>query len=116
MADWPASLPSLPLADSYSETTTSGKIHSQMSVGPGKVRRRSTAVTRTFSLVYLLDATQKAAFETFYQTTLSGGTLSFNWTRPDTGATVTARFGPSEPAYSLAGLDFYASMDIEVLP
>lgn len=116
MADWPTSLPSLPIADSYAETTTSGKVFSRMSVGPGKIRRRSTAITRMFSLVYLLDATQKAAFETFYHTTLAEGSMSFGWTRPDTGAAVTARFGQAEPAFSLAGIDFYMSADIEVMP
>lgn len=116
MDSWPATLPQAPVADGYRETTTTGRIVSPMSMGPVKMRRRSTAITRVYDVTYLLDTTQRATFETFYHTTLDEGSLTFFWPDPH-GDSQTARFsGDAEPAYTVAGTDLYCAMRIEVLP
>ena len=115
--DWPSTLPTVPLTDGFRETTSSGRIMSRMSVGPAKVRRRSTAVSRYFTVEYILTTTQKGYFDTFYVETSKMGTLPFDWTRPDSATEVEARFKPDEePTMEPDGVDYRLRMTLEVMP
>jgi hypothetical protein len=114
--DWPSTLPATPLVDGFRETTSNGRIFSQMDVGPAKVRRRTTAVTRYFYVEYIFTTTQKGYFDTFYETTTKFGTLAFDWTRPDTNTEVEARFKPDEtPTASPDGVDVRVSFALEIV-
>ena len=86
MAAWPSDLPQKPLVQGFSETPPNLLTRSPMDVGPAKVRRRSTAGVTVLQCVFRLTTTQRASLLTFWQTTLAGGSLSYTWTHPISGA------------------------------
>ena len=105
MPNWPVTLPVYPLLEGYRETPPNQIIRSQMDQGPAKLRRRTTAAVRLFQVGFMLSQSQIDDLENFYLTTLVGGALSFDFTHPRTGATVTCRFA-SPPEYSAANGDY----------
>lgn len=62
-----------------------------MSIGPDKVRRRTSIDIRNFPCEIKITRAQLAVFDTFFHDTLAGGSLAFEWTHPRTAETVDAR-------------------------
>jgi len=114
--EWPASLPNYVLVDGYTELMPDNTLHSKMEIGPPKSRRRSTAGIQLFAAKIYLDAATAASFSDFYQTTLADGTLSFDWEHPRTGATVTMRFMGPPVLTAVGGVNYYAQMNMGILP
>ena len=86
-----------------------------MGYGPPKVRRRTTAVIQQVPVVMDLSDTQKTALITFYDTTLEGGVLPFDWIDQLNGGTVEFAFmGPI--AWAKPSGIWFASMQFEILP
>ena len=80
MITWPADLPRRQLLEGYSEAPPARAIRSAVDVGPAKVRRRYTGGARRVTCSVLLQSrAQKAALDTFYDTTLQSGVLPFQW-------------------------------------
>ena len=79
---WPSSLPDEILTDGFSQQAKPNNIRTKMEAGLDKVRRRYTSniVDSTVSMV--MTFVQYEALEVYYNTTLQGGTLSFNFTDP----------------------------------
>lgn len=116
MPTWPASLPQSPGIDGYAEQVPNVMIASQMDAGPEKRRKRFTAGVRPFHFRILLKRADVATFDTFYVTTLAGGTLTFDWTHPRTGAVATFAF-QGQPKYTPRGYDaWYVDFDAEIRP
>lgn len=115
MASWPGTLPQLPLIQSYKETTPNVTIRTTMDAGPAKVRRRFTAGVRTINVEFLLTSAQTQTLDDFYQTTLSGGSLSFTWVNPRTGGSESCRFVQPPEYISNSGY-FRSSFSLEILP
>lgn len=92
MAVWSTSLPQLQLMDGLSYAPSDQAIRTTMDTGPTKARRRFSVSVAEVQVPIILTGTQLAAFDTYYQTTLSGGTDTFTWTDPSTGSTATYRF------------------------
>lgn len=92
-----------------------------MDTGPGKVRRRFSAVSRYLSAPVSLSAAQRATLDTFYSVTLSEGSLEFDMDDPYDGAAVSVRF-TAPPSYTYSGKSgssarwFNAVLALEVLP
>jgi len=86
-----------------------------MDQGPDKMRRRFTAVPKLLSCSFLMTAAQLQTFETFYDTTIVGGSDSFDWTHPRLGTTISCRF-VQVPTFVPVGLYWRVSAEIEVLP
>ena len=103
MPTWPANLPQFVNEAGYSESLEDQTIESSMDTGSAKVRRRFTAAFRKFSVSLTMDPTQAAAFETFYLTTLQGGSLPFDWVHPRTRVAKTFRFRKPAPQVTVAG-------------
>ncbi|NOR27612.1 MAG: hypothetical protein GQ540_03675 [Lutibacter sp.] len=91
MAVWPGSLPQKPLFG-FSETTPDLTIRTSMGVGPDKIRRRFTAGVRQFPMSFQMTTAQVATFDTFYITTLAGGSLQFDYSDLRTGLLKSWRF------------------------
>lgn len=91
MSNWPATLPQDLLAGA-SITDDESRLTSQMDAGPASVRNRFTAVTKTVKGDLMLTGAELAEFNTFLRTTLQHGALSFTWTDPSSGASVSMRF------------------------
>lgn len=79
MATWPATLPQALNVDGYSEAQQSGVVRTAMDAGPEFVRRRFSAVSTMVSGTLLLNDTEWSALLTFFNSTLAGGSLEFDW-------------------------------------
>lgn len=117
MATWPGTLPTAPEGPGYTETVPNTVVRTSMDAGPPKVRQRFTAGVRPFAMSWMLTKAQVATLDTFYLTTLAGGSLSFDGlAHPRTQATATFRFiGP--PTYAYLGPDVWrATTQLEIVP
>lgn len=113
---WPSGLPQSLLLGDFKETQPDLVIRTEMDAGPHKVRRRFTAGVTKISGSQRLTKSQVSTFETFYNTTLLGGSLRFTWKDPLGGTSAEIRF-VSTPVISAHGIDDFAiEMELEILP
>ena len=116
MPAWPITLPASPLVEGFRETPPDTVLRSPMDQGPAKLRRRTTAGTGALSLTYLLSRAQVNALMDFFNDTLAGGSLPFDFTHPVNGATLACRFRQM-PAYAPVNAEYFrAAIELEVLP
>lgn len=113
---WPVTLPEAPLLEGFQETAAATAIRTDMEQGPAKVRRRTTAGVGKLSMRYLLSKAEVVALETFYDATLGGGALSFSFTHPRTGASLSCRFTEPPQYVTTNGDHFLAALTLETLP
>lgn len=117
MTTWPGSLPQCTLRG-VQRSPIVNVIAFGTEVGPGKVRRRSTARVMRVAASALLTRAQVAVFEAFFQDDLEDGALTFAMDDPLDGSTQTWRFDTQSP-YSMAeqaGGRFMLSMVLERQP
>jgi hypothetical protein len=113
---WPAQLQQCLSEQNFGIQKGSTVLRSDMDIGPQKVRRRFTKGVDTLTGSIYLTAEEYEIFEAFYETTLAGGTLPFEFNHPITGVLTVFRFN-SEPTYaSLGGGSFTVSFGWEKLP
>lgn len=113
---WPGTLQQLLSEANFGIAKGETTIRSDMDIGPKKVRRRFTKGVDIFTASIYLTVTQFTLFETFYDTTLSGGSLPFTFNHPITGVATDFRFA-SEPVYrSIGGGNFTVDFNWEKLP
>jgi hypothetical protein len=105
-ASWPSSLPVYVLEQGYAEKLPEQTIETQVDAGIAKVRRRYTAANRMFNITLQLSNAQAETFETFYESTLAGGSLPFDWRHPRYGTAVTFRFRKPAPQHSPIGGEY----------
>lgn len=122
-AQWPESLPQLPVRGGYGRKKMSQKKASKTDKGLYKVRRRYTGTVFEVTATYKLTETQKAAFQEFHDDTLGDGILSFDWPDPESGTdplTLTeVRFKPDEQtSYELkpSGARWVVTVTLWTLP
>ena len=88
-------------------------IRSPMEAGYEKTRARYTRSRRNWAIRFEnVTAEDKAAIETFHDTTVGHGADSFSWTHPTTAEVVTVRFG-SRPKYVNTVLTYW-NIEIEL--
>jgi len=116
MATWHSALPQVPFNQGYIQAQDGNNVlRSQMGYGPPKVRRRTTASLQDMPITMPLTEAQRDALIVFYETTLEGGVLPFDWTDPLTGSTVEFQF--SAPiAWSKPNGIWMAQMQLKILP
>jgi hypothetical protein len=114
--DWHIDLPQELLVDGYGESPADITIESNMDIGPAKVRRRFTAGVRPVSGYILLTSAQLATFKTFYNDTILGGSLRFNWTEPPAHTTSCEMRFTDTPNWTKVGDYFKIAMNLEILP
>lgn len=116
---WPTadSFPQKPLLQGSQESDPAGVIiRTEMEVGPPKIRQRSTAGYENHVYTFLITATNKVAFKTFFASTCSHGAEAFEWDHPETATTEDWRF-VSPPVYVPLGNSLYhLSVELEMLP
>lgn len=115
MADWPATLYGLILENTFSEAPPDNVIRTPMDAGPTKVRRRSTANIRPITFTLFLTKAKVAILDTFYDSTLQSGALTFNMYHPRTHASGSYRF-VERPAYAEMNSGFSARISLELMP
>lgn len=114
MATWPASLPQKLQQSGFSNTFPENTIRGSMSVGPDKARRRDVSAPEPVKGNIIVDEAQYTTLKAFYQTTLGGGVLPFDWTHPITGDAAEFRIiGPPKTIVK-SGLYYTVSLDMEI--
>jgi hypothetical protein len=113
---WPGSLQQLLNEANFGLKVGETAIRSEMDVGPAKVRRRFTHPINTFSASINLTTAEYTTFYNFFNTTLAGGTLPFEFDHPITQVTTEFRFVEPPTISSLGGGHFVAGFTIEELP
>jgi hypothetical protein len=121
MAVWPASLPQRFLeSPGVEEEAPDVMIETEMDAGPPKARRRFTAGFRMIRGTVRISKAQRATLDTFWVTTLEGGTLPFDWIHPITLATASFRFVRRGLKYRQSysdGVDvLYADLELRLMP
>lgn len=115
-AVWPPSIVRKFSASGFSEKTPNVVVRTSMDAGPVKIRRRFTAGVRPIVGKMKMKSSELATFDTFFNTTLNGGALPFDWTHPRTGVAATYRF-TEEPEYTADEGDWWlVSMKLEIMP
>ena len=117
---WPAGLPQYLRLQGYAQQRVNDTIRSPMGYGPDKVRRRTTGVIQNVPGSLILTNAQKNTLQTFYITTLTGGSERFNWIDFLSGDSplpaVEYRF-IQPPTYTSAGNGtWFAVLALELLP
>ena len=115
--DWHTDLPQELFLSGYSQTYPNVTIKSEMDVGPAKVRRRFTAGVEPVSGTMILTAAQLATLDTFYNTTLLGGSLRFAWTVPPAHSVACEMRFTEPPTWTAIEPGKYeVSLALEILP
>ena len=117
MAVWPVTLPTQVSWTGYQGAPRDNRIRTQMEAGPPKMRRRFRAGIETITCGQTaLTKAQITTLQGFYETTLQGGTLPFDWVHPLTQAATSFRFAVP-PSWQGRGPDaFDATYGLEILP
>lgn len=115
MAVWPVGLPASPLIDGFEDKAPDLTIRSSTDTGIDKLRRRYTAGVREQKIPILMTEAQAVTLDEFYEITLGGGTLEFDYTDPLRGVTKSYRF-LSPPAFSSKSDKVMTIIEVEQLP
>ena len=113
---WHVDLPQELFVAGYSGTFPNVTIKSDMDAGPAKVRRRFTAGVEPVSGTMIMTAAQLATFDTFYNTTLLGGSLRFSWTKPPVHTVACEMRFTEVPSWTKVEGEYEVSLSLEVLP
>jgi len=113
---WPGALPQELLVNGYSQSFPDITIKSNVDAGPAKVRRRFTAGVEPISGTMIMTAAQLATFDTFFNTTLLGGSLRFSWTKPPVHTVACEMRFTEVPSWTKVEGDYEVSLSLEVLP
>lgn len=113
--EWPSALPQSFLRDGFGEEGADNIIVSEMSVGPAKTRRRTTANVFPITGGMRMTDTQLAAFKTFVKVDIADRALPFTFPDPYGGADLLVRMKSPHKVSSM-GLEWRVELDLEVLP
>jgi hypothetical protein len=115
-AQWPTSLQQFFSEEGFGLTIGNTTIVSDNDIGPKKRRRRfSRSIDRMTASIFLTTA-QYNTFRTFFDTTLAGGVLPFEFLHPVTGVLTDFKFEPEPQVVSLGGGQYRVSFSLEVQP
>ena len=116
MVSWPGTIPQNPLLRNFVEAPQPNRIDTDMDIGVPKSRRRYTKELRNLPWAFIMTTAEVALFDTFYHTTLQGGTLPFDHVDPRTAAAKSFRFKTLQPYKPLSGTRWEVSMEVIMLP
>ena len=117
MPTGPTSLPQAPLVEGYGEAPPDLSVRAQTDVGWAKTRRRATAGPTRITATYAMTGAQLAVFESFLAADIAERTLAFDWPRPRTGATVSARIVAAPQIVPAAAADRWrVGLTLELMP
>jgi hypothetical protein len=103
------------LKDGYGETAQNNLISSTVSIGPAKVRRRTTASIRPIAGALIMSETQYQTFTSFFLADIKSGSLPFTFPDPHAGADLLVRLH-QPPTASPIGICWRVDISLEVLP
>lgn len=115
MPTFPSTLPNLEQG-SYTEAPRDTNVRTSMDAGPDFSRRRFTKKTVDVTGDFSLTAAQLVTLETFYDTTLRSGSLSFDWVHQRTDAAAVFRFNGPLRIRAVSGTDYLVSCVLVMNP
>ena len=89
---WPLALPQRPGVGGYQERFSETALRTPMEAGAAKARQRFTVAPREIEVSFRMTAAQVAVMRVFYEETLGGGTLPFDWIHPRSVGSSSFRF------------------------
>lgn len=113
---WPVTLPEYVLQSGYREDKQDQALRSPMDGGSTKTRRRFTARFDTIDVRMRMSNEQVTLFETFYETTLKGGTLNFDWLHPRRRTAKTMQIVGKVTTVPADGDNFDVAFKVEIKP
>jgi hypothetical protein len=115
-ANFPASLQQKFNEQGFSNKFGETVIRTNVEVGPAKVRRRYTKAIDLYRSTINLKYDDWQTLKDFYDVTLNGGALPFNFENPMTQTQEEFRFVTSPDLAPLGGEWFRVTLDLERLP
>lgn len=115
-AAWPGGLPQDVLVEGVQETFADTTIRTRVDAGPALIRRRSTAGLVHVRLQIDLSRDQAELLRAFFDQTLAGGALPFDWIHHRTLAPAVYRFRSPPSLRPLSGQLWRAALELEMLP
>lgn len=113
---WPVALQDRLNTESFQIKKGPTTIRTDMDVGPQKVRRRFTKAVDEYTASITITNDQYPIFESFYNTTLNGGVLAFEYNHPITQVPTDFKF-KSDPVYSPMGGEYWmVTFALEAMP
>lgn len=117
---WPGTLPQAMQGDAFSEGVGDGLLEYTPDTGPPITRRRTTSSVRPLSGTMLCTSAQIAIFKTFFNTTLLGGSLPFDFPDQLQSGTLLVKFVkgslPTWPQAPGGGDNYLLNLSFQVLP
>lgn len=115
MISWPNSLPQSLRVNGFVERPGDNLLKSENSVGPAKIRRKSTSSPSLLAGSMVLTPAQKTDFKSFVKSDISDCVKAFNFPDPDDGDALLVRLDPNY-SFSQTGNNWILSLEFEVLP
>lgn len=115
MVDWPTTLPQCFTMDGFGLESADNLIASETSVGPAKIRRRTTSNVQKISGTMVMDDIQLSIFRAFVSNDIKDRSLTFNFPDPFGGTDLLVRM-PNTYKVSVFGLIWKVQFDLEILP
>jgi hypothetical protein len=115
VVNWPSTLPQVFLYSDFVEQPGDNLLASENSIGPAKLRRRTTSTPSMIAGSMVLSQTQKVEFKTFATSTLSSCGKAFNFPDPDGGSDLLVRLKP-DYSFTPFGVQWKVALELEVLP
>ncbi|MBB3591730.1 hypothetical protein FHX08_002074 [Rhizobium sp. BK529] len=112
---WPATLPQVFLRDGYDAQGADNLIASSVSIGPAKVRRRTTAAVKPLSGSMIMSSTQFQVLVDFIENDIADRAKAFTFPDPHGGAPLLVRMTQPIKEASV-GADWRIQIVLEVLP
>jgi hypothetical protein len=112
---WPSSLPHCFTTDSHSEEGADNVIYSEVSVGPAKARRRTTAQPWSMGGTLRMSADQYLAFQAFLRDEIADGAFSFTFPDRLGGPDLLVRITTPHKA-TRSGAKWNVSLVLDVMP
>lgn len=113
---WPSTLQQLLSEANFGYQIADTALRTDMDIGPQKVRRRFTKSVNSLTGSIYLTTDQFTIFYNFYNTTLNGGVLPFEFYHPITKELKDWRFKGPASVQSIGGGNFTVSFTWEELP
>lgn len=113
---FPSSLQQKLNEQGFSQTLGDTAIRSKVETGLAKTRQRYTKAVDVFSCNIDMTVSEYNTLVTFYRTTLSGGTKTFNYDHPFTGLESEFRFIKPPSMKPKGGLWVNITMNWEEIP
>lgn len=108
---WPTGLQDKLNSSDFGMNFGETNVRSQMETGPYKVRKRFTRALDVINCSILMNRSEYATFRTFYDTSLSNGTLAFTYLHPLTNAMTDFKFSGPPSIRFIQGNHFQVSMN-----